>query len=135
MHLPKRVKVEFQDHEGTRYTLAAEGRLTRRKVMKIMDLMEIMDNQSIEIEGPAPDSSTFMGKLLEIMETSLAGVEFSSSDLARAFEEKYNQPIPLSTVATYLSRLAERQYLTRQKFGNSWVYRRVYISANRPLAK
>ena len=135
MHLRKRVKVEFQDEEGTRYTLAAEGRLTRRKVMKIMDLMEIMDNQSAEIEGPPPDSTTFMGKMLEIINTSLAGVEFSSSDLATAFEEKHNQPIPLSTVATYLLRLAERQYLTRQKFGNSWVYKRIYISANRPLTK
>ncbi len=131
----KRVKVEFQDEDGTHYTLAAEGRITRRKVMKIMDLMEIIDNQSIEMEGPHPDSSTFIGKLLEIIDTSLAGVEFSSSDLATAFQEKHSQPIPLSTVATYLSRLVERDHLTRQKFGNSWVYRRVYVPTGRVSVK
>jgi len=133
--LRKRVKVEFQDEDGTHYTLAAEGRITRRKVMKIMDLMEIMDNQSIEMQEPRPDSSTFIGKLLEIIDTSLAGVEFSSSDLATAFEQKHNQVIPLSTVATYLSRLVERDHLTRQKFGNSWVYRRVYVPAGRVSVK
>jgi hypothetical protein len=133
--LRKRVKVEFRDDDGTHYTLAAEGRLTRRKVMKIMDLMDIMDNQSVEIEGPLPDASTFMGKLLEIINTSLAGVEFSSSDLATAFEEKHNQPIPLSTVATYLSRLVDKNILKRQRFGNSWVYRRVYVASERLPSK
>jgi hypothetical protein len=133
--LRRRVKVEFQDEDGTKYTLAAEGKLTRRKIMKIMDLMEIADSQTIEVEGPPPDTTTFFGKLIDMIETSFSDVEFSSSDIAGAFEEKYNQPIPLSTVATYLSRLVDRNLLKRQKFGNSWVYRRVYVSADRLSAR
>ncbi len=129
-YLHRRVRVEFQDEDGTKYTLAAEGKLTRRKVMKIMDLMELVDNQRMDIEPPSPDTTTFFGKLLEMIDTSFPDVQFSSSDIAAAFEEKHNQPIPLSTVATYLSRLVDRGYMKRQKFGNSWVYRRVYVPAD-----
>ena len=125
------MKVEFQDGDGTKYTLAAEGPLTRRKVMKIMDLMDLVDNQTMEVEAPPKDTTTFFGKLLELIDNSYPSVEFSSSDLAGSFEEKYNQPIPLSTVATYLSRLVDRGLLNRQKFGNSWVYRRIYVPADR----
>jgi len=133
--LRRRVKVEFQDEDGTKYTLAAEGKLTRRKVMKIMDLMELADSQTIDVEGPPLDTTTFFGKLMEMIDASFSTVEFSSPDIAGAFEEKYNQPIPLSTVATYLSRLVDRNLLKRQKFGNSWVYRRVYVPAERLSAR
>lgn len=129
--LRRKVRVEFQDEDGTKYTIAAEGKLTRRKVLKIMDLMELADSQKIDVEGPPPDTTTFFGKLIDMIETSFSDVEFSSSDIAGAFEEKYNQPIPLSTVATYLARLVDRNHLKRQKFGNSWVYRRVYVLADR----
>jgi len=37
--LQKKVKVEFQDDNGARYTLAVEGRVSREKVLKILDLM------------------------------------------------------------------------------------------------
>ncbi len=134
-HLRRRVRVEFQDEDGTKYTLAAEGKLTRRKVMKIMDLMELVDNQRMDIEPPSPDTTTFFGKLLEMIDASFPDVQFSSSDIAAAFEEKHNRPIPLSTVATYLSRLVDRGYMKRQKFGNSWVYRRVYVPADRPSSR
>ena len=58
------------------------------------------------------------------------GKEFSSADIARDYEELHGEPIGLSTVSTYLSRMAERGALKRQKFGNSWVYRRVHLAPN-----
>jgi predicted transcriptional regulator len=47
--------------------------------------------------------------------------------VAREFEDKYGQPVKLSTISTYLARLADKQHIKREKFGNSWVYRRVYL--------
>ena len=129
--LRRRVRVEFHDEDGTKYTIAAEGKLSRQKVMKIMDLMELADGETIDIAEPPADTTTFIGKLIDMIETTFPGVEFSSSDIAGTFEEKYNQPIPLSTVATYLSRLVDRNILKRQKFGNSWVYRRLYLSTDK----
>lgn len=123
----KRVKVEFQDDSGTKYSLAVEGRLSREKVLKIMDLMELVEGTD-EIAAPQIDTSSAFGRVYNIIESSYAGKEFSTADIAREYEELHGQPIALSTVSTYLSRLSERGSLKRQKFGNSWVYRRVHLA-------
>jgi len=128
--LQRRVKIETRDEEGTRYTVALEGRLTRDKVMRAMDLIEMMNSPLDSNHEPIPTQDTFFGKLFALIESSFSGGEFSSSDIAREFEEKYNQPVKLATISTYLSRLAERDYLRRQRFGNSWVYSRVYLKAS-----
>jgi Penicillinase repressor len=124
--LPRKVKIEFQDESGTKYSLAVEGRLSREKVIKIVDLMDLME-ASPEVTEPTPDNSTSFGRVLQIIQSSYLAKEFSSSDIARDYEENHGEPIGLSTISTYLSRLASRGYLKRQKFGNSWVYRMVHI--------
>ena len=130
----KRVKVEFQDDTGTKYSLAVEGRLSRDKVLKIMDLMELVEGDH-GIEAPAPDTSSAFGRVMKIIETSYPGKEFTTADIARDYEETHGQSIQLSMVSTYLSRLAERGTLKRQKFGNSWVYRRVHLATDQVSLK
>lgn len=127
--LRKRIKIELEDEEGTKYTLALEGRVSRDKLMKAVDMLEIMD-VPLEHSHRAPDEGTFLGKVMALLETTFAAGDFSSSDVAREFEEKYNQPVKLSTISTYLARLAEKQFIRRERFGNSWVYRRVYLRTN-----
>jgi hypothetical protein len=129
--LRKRVKVEFQDDTGTKYSLAVEGRLSREKVLKIMDLMELVEGDH-GFQAPTPDKSSVFGQVFEIIDTSYLGKEFSTADIARDYEELHGQSIALSTVSTYLSRLSQRGTLKRQKFGNSWVYRRVHLLTDRP---
>jgi hypothetical protein len=124
--LRKRIKIELEDQEGTKYTLALEGAVSRDKLMKAMDLLEVMD-VPLDHSPKAPDEGTFIGKVQTLLETTFAAGDFSSSDVAREFEDKYGQPVKLSTISTYLARLAERQYIKRERFGNSWVYRRVYL--------
>ena len=122
----KRIKIELEDGEGTKYTLALEGTVSRDKLMKAMDMLEIMD-VPLEHSHRAPDEGTFFGKVQTLLETTFAAGDFSSSDVAREFEDKYGQPVKLSTISTYLARLADKQYIRRERFGNSWVYRRVYL--------
>jgi len=124
--LRKRIKIELEDEEGTKYTLALEGMVSRDKVMKAMDMLEVMD-VPLEHSPRAPDQGTFFGKVQALLETTFAAGDFSSSDVAREFEDKYGQPVKLSTISTYLARLSDRQYIKRERFGNSWVYRRVYL--------
>jgi len=124
--LRKRIKIELEDEEGTRFTLALEGAVSRDKLMKAMDMLEIMD-VPLENSHRPPDQGTFFGKVQTLLETTFAAGEFSSSDVAREFEDKYSQPVKLSTISTYLARLADKQYIKRERFGNSWVYRRVYL--------
>jgi len=127
--LRKRIRIEVEDEEGTKYTLALEGKVSRDKLMKAVDMLEIMDVPMDHTYRP-PNEETFLGKVTILLETEFAAGDFSSSDIARSFEEKYNQPVKLSTVSTYLARLANKQYIKRERFGNSWVYRRVYLGTN-----
>ena len=122
----KRIKIELEDEEGTKYTLALEGAVSRDKLMKAMDMLEIMD-VPLDHTPKAPDQGTFFGKVQTLLETTFAAGDFSSTDVAREFEDKYGQPVKLSTISTYLARLADKQHIRREKFGNSWVYRRVYL--------
>lgn len=125
----KRVKIEVEDDEGTRYTLALEGKISRDKLMKAVDMLEIME-VPMDYSFRAPNQGTFFGKVMTLLDTEFAAGDFSSSDVTRGFEEKYNQPVKLSTISTYLARLADKQYIKRERFGNSWVYRRVYLRTN-----
>ncbi len=122
----KRIRIELEDDEGTKYTLALEGSVSRDKLMKAMEMLEVMDVPT-ESAHRAPDEGTFFGKVQTLLETTFAAGDFSSSDVAREFEERYDQPVKLSTISTYLARLVDRQHIKRERFGNSWVYRRVYL--------
>ena len=123
----KKIKIEVEDEEGTRYTLALEGRISRDKILKAVDMLDVMDVHIDQgVEKPISDG-TFYGKVMALIEAGFATAEFSSSDVAQELEERFNQPIRLSTVSTYLARLVEKGYLRRERFGNSWVYRRVYV--------
>lgn len=125
----KRIRIELEDEEGTKYTLALEGKVSREKLMKAVDMLEVMD-VPLERSHRAPDEGTFLGKVMTLLETTFAAGDFSSSDVAREFEERFNQPVKLSTISTYLARLTDRQYIKRERFGNSWVYRRVYLKTS-----
>jgi len=125
--LKRKFRIEVEDEEGTRYTLALEGKVSRDKILKAVDMLDVMD-VPIDQGGERPISDgTFYGKVMGLIEAGFSTAEFSSSDVAREMDERYNQPVRLSTVSTYLARLAEKGYLRRERFGNSWVYRRVYV--------
>ena len=130
----KRIKIELEDGDGTKYTLALEGEVSREKLMKAVDMLEVMD-LPLDHAYRAPDEGTFFGKMMTLLETTFVAGDFSSSDVAREFEEKYGQPVKLSTISTYLARLSEKQYIRRERFGNSWVYRRVYLKSNQMTEK
>ena len=125
----KKVKVEITDEDGTTYSLALQGTFSQDKVMKMMELLDLLGRtEHGSHTPPLPNESTIYGKILKLIHSSYTAKEFSSADIAREYEDTYASPIPLSTVSTYLSRLADRGTLNRQKFGNSWVYRVSHVS-------
>jgi hypothetical protein len=128
--LRKRVKVEITDEEGTTYSLALHGKFSNEKLIRMMELIDLLGQGNHNTNSIAPpNESSAYGKILKLIQTSYSTKEFSSADVARDYEDTHAGPIPLSTVSTYLSRLAEKGVLKRQKFGNSWVYRLVHISS------
>jgi len=125
--LRKKIKIEVEDEEGTRYTLALEGKVSRDKILKAVDMLDVMDVPLDQGEEHPISDGTFYGKVMSLIEGGFSTAEFSSSDVAREFDERYGQPVRLSTVSTYLARLVEKGYLRRERFGTSWVYRRIYV--------
>lgn len=120
---PRRLKVEFYDSDGVRHSIAIDGPVTREKVGKILDLVELMS-------GTPQSSATVLGlsprkfdKLASTIISRLKGRSFTSGEARRAFETTFREKIPLSTVSTYLTRLADRGILERQQEKLGLVYR------------
>ena len=126
----KKVKVEITDEDGTTYSLALHGKFSQDKVIRMMELIDLFgQDQHNTSHLLSPDESTAYGKILKLIQSSYSAKEFSSADIARDYEETHGSPISLSTVSTYLSRQADRGILSRQKFGNSWVYHLAHVSS------
>jgi len=131
----KKVKVEITDEEGTTYSLALHGRFSHEKVMRMMDLIDLLGQADHSGAHPLPpNESTTYGRILKLVQSSYPAKQFSSADIARDYEETHGSPIPLSTVSTYLARQTDRGLLTREKFGNSWVYRMTRVPSSQLAA-
>jgi hypothetical protein len=114
--------MEFTDQDGGRYSLTLDGSISKEKLLHVFDMMDL-----IAADDPAAPSSpddTAFGRISNLVEKSFSIGSFCSSDALEAYEDAYNQPIKLSTVSTYLYRLAERGFLKRQRNGDTWSYRR-----------
>lgn len=118
---PRRLKVEFYDGEGVRHSITIDGPVTREKVGKILDLVEVMSGT------PRPAalglSPRKFDRLASTVMSRLKGRDFTSSDAKKSFETAFGERIPLSTVSTYLSRLADRGVLERTESGALMRYR------------
>jgi len=119
---PRRLKVEFYDSDGVRHSIAIDGPVTKEKVGKILDLVELMS-------GTPQTSATALGlsprkfdRLASTIMSQLKGRNFTSGEARKTFETTFREKIPLSTVSTYLTRLADRGVLEREqeKFGLSY---------------
>lgn len=112
----RKVRVEVFDHEGNRFTIAFEGRVTREKVLQVLDLVELLGGVpkggSMPVESEFEESSAFE-RLQRLLEKQFPISWFSSKEVQRVYEDMFNVPIGLSTVSTYLSRLVDRGILNR----------------------
>ncbi len=118
----KRVKIEFEDDEGAKFVVSVDGSLSRTKLTKIMNLVEMM-NPSEQEQTDGITSSTSFDRVYELIESKFPLGSFSSTDILGAYEDSYNDSSSLSTISTYLNRLRTKGYLTRYKFGNTWIYK------------
>ncbi|MEM3096254.1 MAG: BlaI/MecI/CopY family transcriptional regulator [Nitrososphaerota archaeon] len=118
----RRIKLELDSEDGDRLTLTFEGRLNREKLLQLADFLELYG-------GSDPTSQRHgnkLTKLMEVLEKHFPFNQFSTRDVVEAYRYEYREPIPLSTVSTYLARLAERGFLERLGTGNMARYRMLH---------
>jgi hypothetical protein len=126
----RKMRVELLDGDGNRYTVAFEGQVTREKAVRLLELVELLGGIPSEGGGKGAAASDFVGrasskyeKVYKVVQRSFPLTWFSSKDVQNAYEQEFKEPVALSTVATYLSRLSAKGLLTRAGALNSLKYR------------
>lgn len=120
----KRVRIDFYDDSGCQHTISLQGPVTRDKIGRILDFAELMGG----LPSPsAPRATpryarTKLERIRDLIMHRLRDATFSSDELRNLYQEFYGEPIPLTTVATYLSRLVDRGFMRRSFSSGRWRY-------------
>ena len=124
----KKIRINLEDSSGGKYKFDLEGNITRDKVLKLFELMDVMD-----IEQETPNFDTLGGKIWYIIENYFPAGKFTSSAVLEKYEDEYNepdavyhqrkkQPIKLSIISTYLARFYSQNKIVRTRTGREWSY-------------
>jgi len=109
----RKMRIEVFDSEGNKYTISLEGNISREKAIKILDLVELLGGipSSNPILANSSRKITKIEKVKMLIEKRFPIIWFSSREVQEAYENEFREPISLSTISTYLSRLADRGFL------------------------
>ena len=100
----RKIKVEVFDEEGNRYSITFEGKVTREKALNILDIVELLGGVANEKKlEPHQGKESKYDRTKYVVERSFPFCWFSSKDLLREYENRFNEKISLSTVSTYLA--------------------------------
>ncbi len=120
----KKMRVEIFN-DGDRYTITFEGQVTRDKALRLLDLAELLGGVptvNSELNRPASEVPK-IERVRLVAEKNFPVGWFSSTDLQSAYEVQFSEPIRLSTVSTYLSRLTDRGFFIKKGASNQLRYR------------
>jgi hypothetical protein len=125
----RKMRVELFDSDGNRYTIAFEGQVTRDKALRLLDLVELLGGAPGE--GPVANAGNVLpNKVLSrfekvqlVIQKNFPLIWFSSKDIQSIYEQELKEPVGLSTISTYLSRMAAKGMLLRTGGSNSLKYK------------
>lgn len=106
----------MDDGDGVRIDIKLEGDVTKEKLMKVYEMVELMNTKS------TTQLDTVGAKIWHVAEKYFAPGNFTSNMVLEKYEDEYNEPIKLSVVSTYLARFSDRMRMERRKTGREWSY-------------
>jgi len=121
----RKMRVEVFDENGNRYTVTFQGHVTKDKALRLLDIVELLGGMATsgsELDQKNLELSKF-DKIRYIIKENFPVVWFSSRDVQSLYEQKLKEPVSLSTVSTYLSRMTDRGFLVKNKMSNRLQYR------------
>ena len=121
----KRIRIDMEDSEGARYDIKLEGNVTREKVLKIFEMMDLMN---IEEEQTTTNIDSVGAKIWHIVDMFFPMGNFTSTNILEKYEDEYNEPLKLSIVSTYLSRFSTKGKIDRTRTGREWTYHTIKLS-------
>jgi hypothetical protein len=125
----RKIRVELFDSDGNRYTVAFEGQVTREKALRLLDLVELLggtpgEGTTANAETSSPNRAlSRFEKVQVVIQKNFPLIWFSSKDIQSVYEQELKEPVGLSTVSTYLSRMATKGMLLRTGGSNSLKYK------------
>ncbi len=125
----KRIRIDMEDTDGTKYDIKLEGNVTRDKILKVFEMMDLMN---IEEGTKTTNLDTIGAKILNIIDKHFPIGKFTSNEILEKYEDEYNEPIKLSVVSTYLSRFNSKGKIERSKSGRAWAYQTIKLTQKRP---
>ena len=120
----KRIRIDMEDSDGARYDIKLEGNVTREKVLKIFEMMDLMN---IEEEQETTNVDSVGSKIWLIVDKFFPMGKFTSTNILEKYEDEFNEPIKLSVISTYLSRFSSKGRVDRTKNGREWTYQTIKI--------
>ncbi len=117
----RRVKIEVTANNGDKLSVVFEGKINRNKLLQVLDFVELLGGMPAVEEEKTLTSISKFDKLHNIVNSKFPIGWFTSQEIMISYEDTFNEPIGLSTVSTYLSRLSRRGFLIRS---GSFVERR-----------
>lgn len=128
----KKIKIELEDDEGSKYNLSLEGNFSKEKILQVIELMDLVRSDSGAITNPLHEKNNTLSvdsKIWNIVEESFYFNTFTSSDIVNIYKKKYNETIKLSIISTYLARYCVKGKLNRTKRLREYVYNLVRNSS------
>ena len=115
----------MEDADGARYDIKLEGNVTRNKVLKIFEMMDLMN---IEEEEQSVKMDSVGSKIWHIVDKFFPMGKFTSTNILEKYEDEFNEPVKLSVISTYLSRFASKGRVERARTGREWTYQSIKIT-------
>jgi hypothetical protein len=120
----KRIRIDMEDSDGARYDIKLEGNVTRDKVLKIFEMMDLMN---IEEEQEITNIDSIGTKIWHIVDKFFPMGKFTSTNILEKYEDEYNEPVKLSIISTYLSRFSSKGKIDRIRTGREWTYQPIKL--------
>src|SRR6266571_5682134 len=120
----KKIRIDLEDADGAKYNFSLEGNVTRDKMLKIFELMDLMNIE--QEESPQPDSVG--SKIWHLVDKNFPVGRFTSSQILEKYEDEYGEPIKLSIISTYLARFATKGKIARERQGREWAYQIIKLA-------
>jgi hypothetical protein len=131
----RKFKIELEDAQGSKYNLSLEGNVSKEKIIKIVEFMDLLNIEAIgngEGETFSRAAASVGDRIWSLLEGKFPYGGFTSTDILELYEDQYNEPIKLSVISTYLSRYSDRGRLARTRQGKEWVYKITRQQAAQP---
>lgn len=140
MTVPKapKIKIEFNDTAGAKYSFAVEGGMSKDNMTRLMEFVQSLssgpDNAAPQVQQPDYSNiDTNFSRVYGLLQSKFKFGSFTSADVMDAYAEHYGVETTLSTISTYLSRLAERGLVSRTRNGSGWLYKLARIEQEAQL--